>query len=101
MTWVQEIDANWKKFVNYGLNSNQKYTFFYSERHGAHIDGGKPNCDYVPNFTNEIRSFPEEGCYYGKILKFFGMYICNSSTIDKELSIESYLIQLQMLTKMH
>lgn len=71
-TWIQEIDANWQKFVNNGLNSNQKYTFFYSECQGALNGDGEPNMDYAPNFTNENRVFPEEGCYYGNILKYFG-----------------------------
>lgn len=86
-TWVQEIDANWQKFVNNGLNSNQEYTFFYSEQHGAFSDEGKPNIDYVPNFTNEIRLFPEEGCYYGNILKFFG------KKIDSGMNIEFFKIE--------
>lgn len=74
-TWVDEINTNWQKFVNNGLNSNQKYTFFYSERQDALNDKGEPNIDYVPNFTREIRLFPEEGCYYGNIVKYFGKRI--------------------------
>lgn len=70
-TWVKEIGANWQKFVNQGLNKNQKYTVFYSENAGAFDEQNRPNVNYKLNFTNELKMFPEEGCYYGKLLKFY------------------------------
>lgn len=71
-SWVQEIKSNLEKFINKGLNSSQIFTFFYSEREGAIDENGRPNVNYPAIFTNNTTVFPEEGCYYGKISKYFG-----------------------------
>lgn len=70
--WIKEIEVNWKKFINNGLNTNQIYTVFYSRSTDAVDDCGKPNPDFAPMFCNEIKKFPEDGCYFAKIAKYFG-----------------------------
>lgn len=71
-SWINEININWQKFVNNGLNSNQMFSVFYSANAEALDKNGAPNPNFVPTFSNEIKEFPEEGCYFGKILKYFG-----------------------------
>lgn len=70
-TWVKDMEENWQKFINRGLNSSQKFTVYFSNRDEAMIHD-QPDMNYEPVFTNEAKVFPQEGCYYAKILKYFG-----------------------------
>lgn len=69
-TWIMDIEENWEKFVNKGLNSTQKFLCFWSEEKHAQIDG-KPNQNFKPQFNNDVNHvFPSEGCYLGKLVHF-------------------------------
>lgn len=70
--WIKEIDSNWQKFINNGVNSNQLFAVFYSTCPEAMDANGVPNSKFVPKFSDEIKEFPQEGCYFAKILKYFG-----------------------------
>lgn len=75
-SWIKEIDSNWQKFINNGVNTNQVFTVFYSESRDAMDEHGKPNSDYAAKFSDEMKKFPEEGCYFANILKYFGKFSC-------------------------
>lgn len=68
-SWILDVEDNWEKFVNKGLNSTQKFLCFWSEAEHAQIDG-KPNPNFKPQFNNVNHVFPAEGCYFGKLVHF-------------------------------
>lgn len=71
-----------QKFINKGLNSNQVHRVFYTENPFAYMNGqasnqadGEPISNYENlNFSLNADNFPDEGCYKGKLLKFFGKH---------------------------
>lgn len=72
-TWIQSIDEHWEKFVNKSINRNQKFLCFYSERGEAMNEEGKPNSEFVPNFSLCIDpDFPNDGCYMAKLILYKG-----------------------------
>lgn len=71
INWIKGAEDQWDKFVNYGVNSNQKFICFFTMAHDSMDENGKPYIDYPPNFQASMQiDFPEEGCYFAKILKF-------------------------------
>lgn len=87
INWVQDIDKQWEKFVNYGLNSTQKYMCYWSNEKEAVDENGMPNSAFKANFHTgqSVNQFPEPGCYIGRILKFKREYltnICNSNCLQ-------------------
>lgn len=72
--WVQSRGRHWEKFINRGLNKTQEHRIFYSENPLALDDFGRPKNDYEPNFALDADSFPNKGCYTGKIVKFFSKF---------------------------
>lgn len=98
-TWIKEIDSNWEKFVNKGVNTNQLFTIFYSDVRDA-VDGqGKPNPEYAPIFSVELKIFPEEGCYSANILKFFANYEQAVVYRDKRRNINPPVYNTRRLTE--
>lgn len=69
-TWIQGIDDHWEKFVNFSLNHNQTFRCFYSQELNALDVQGQPNVNFVPNFELDLAEFPNEGCYFGKLIFF-------------------------------
>lgn len=71
-TWIRDAKKMLKKFVNYGLNSNQTHLCFWSEHADAKTQDGRPNVDYQPNFDLQLRNeFPcDEGVYRCHVIKF-------------------------------
>lgn len=70
--WVDDDEAQFEKFMNYGINSNQAFRCFYSEKPAVLNRNGIPNA-FHPNFEEypvDGSVFPNEGCYMGKIIKF-------------------------------
>lgn len=69
--WVYQSEKQWQKFVNSGLNINQTHRIFYTENPNAFNEKDEPFEGYVPDFTVNAGEFPDEGCYEGKLVKFF------------------------------
>lgn len=66
--WLDADEKQIEKFINYGLNHNQKYRCYYNVN---------KNFDFEPNFDDfpiENILFPNEGCYIAKIIKFKSKY---------------------------
>lgn len=78
--WVYNLNDQWQKFINSGLNSNQLHRVFYTENSCAYMNNQASNQadgEPIPNYENldftlNADSFPDEGCYCGKLIKFFG-----------------------------
>lgn len=71
ITWVRENEKNLENFVNDGLNSNHTYYCFWSHNDGAIKENVEPNAAYSPRFNIGLENtFPNEGCYLGKIIHF-------------------------------
>lgn len=73
--WIYEIDDNWEKFMNNGLNTTQTFLCYWSSQDGALGEDGVPNHKHKPNFDVNIENnFPcIEGCFHIKLLKYKGM----------------------------
>lgn len=73
-TWIFSIDDHWEKFVNKSLNRNQRFLCFYNGFAQADDDEGRPNVDYVPDFSIPVgRCFPDTGCYYASLVYYKGI----------------------------
>lgn len=67
--WVFDIEEQWERLVNSGINPREKFVGFYSEE--QFDDEGRPNELYIPDWENVLskkQQFPECGCYYLNIL---------------------------------
>lgn len=73
VSWVYQSDKQWEKFVNVGLNSNQAHRIFYTQNADA-WQNDEPLLGYVADFNLNADEFPSNGCYEGKLLKFFGKF---------------------------
>lgn len=81
--WVYKLGDQWQKFINSGLNSNQIHRVFYTENSCAYMNNqasnqadGEPIANYENlDFSLDADIFPDEGCYNGKLIKFFGKLI--------------------------
>lgn len=69
--WVYQHEVQVQKFINKGLNANQIHRIFYTENSRAFEQNGEPSVNYEPDFTFDAVCFPDEGCYDGKLIKFF------------------------------
>lgn len=71
ISWVHNLSAQHEKFMNYGLNCNQKFLCFYTDNLEAFNDDGSPRHDYVPDFDLEMKnSIDGDGCYIAKLRIF-------------------------------
>lgn len=71
VSWVYHNEKQWQKFVNMGLNTNQTHRIFYTKNSAAWKDNDEPIGSYAPDFILDALQFPDEGCYEGKLVKFF------------------------------
>lgn len=71
VNWIMNYTAQWKKFVNRGLNQTQRHRIFYTEDPCAFDENGALLLNFQPNFDLDAVEFPNEGCYDGKLVKFF------------------------------
>lgn len=60
VNWVYQHDKQWPKFVNMGLNPNQKHRVFFTDKW---IENREPIQNYVPDFDLDAEKSPDEGCY--------------------------------------
>lgn len=74
-TWIKDHQTQWVKFVNYGINSGQKYLVYYTTKNESKNENGEPCEFFEANFNLSLNAdSPVEGCYLAKILKYFGKY---------------------------
>lgn len=74
-TWVRGIDQQWKKFLNKSINRNQKYLCFYSDDAHTKDDQGRPNGNFVPDWSSLVTLqavYPTTGCYYANLIAYKG-----------------------------
>lgn len=71
VSWIYQNDKQWQKFVNAGLNTNQTHRIFYTKNPAAWNDNDEPVESYVADFMMDAQEFPDDGCYEGKLVKFF------------------------------
>lgn len=64
--WIYKYNEQVVKFINNGLNQNQKHTIFYTENDNAYNYEKIP----LPNYSG--CSFLRIYIYIGKLIKFFG-----------------------------
>lgn len=78
--WLQNVDALWEGFVNYGINKNIRRTCYYSTQDGAKAANGIPNSNFTPNFdAPRGNQFP---CTEGTFLCRVMMYSCKLDPIE-------------------
>lgn len=78
-TWIHGLSEQLEKFINFGLNKNQKFMAFYTDSADAFDDNGVPRPDFVPDFNLSHRNnFPAEGLYLCKLVKFRGKFYFSS-----------------------
>lgn len=53
------------------LNTNQTHRIFYTENSAAWKDNDEPIESYATDFVFDAQQFPDEGCYEGRLVKFF------------------------------
>lgn len=73
--WVFGIENHWERMVNNGINKNNSFLCFYSEKPDALDAQGRPNEEYIPDWEDflwENKTFPEQGCYKMNILHSTG-----------------------------
>lgn len=51
-TWIKGIKDHDEKFINYGLNTGQKFTCFYTSDKDAFHPNGAPKVNYPIDFGN-------------------------------------------------
>lgn len=70
--WVRGLNDHMENFLNFRINTAQKFLFYFSAEDEA-MDQGRPNENFKPKFHMNIDGvFPDEGCYLGNILKVRG-----------------------------
>lgn len=87
--WVDGNQNQLEKFINYGVNNNQKHRCYFNNN--RNLFDIQPNFDDFPVGNSH---FPDEGCYIGKIVKFKRMYFHYLSTYQHICSISYYFINL-------
>lgn len=75
--WIRDIDDHLEKFINYGINSSQKFLCYYTNNEAAFDNEMRPNPNFQPNFaTRMIDEIDIDGqyggCFVAKLKKFKG-----------------------------
>lgn len=78
--WLKDYERQMAKYVNLGLNRNQKLLAYYSQKQIDEIESGRSALDlaldYPPNFRLNMGAvFPADGCYEVILYKCFGKRI--------------------------
>lgn len=71
--WIKDLIG--AKLKNYGVNSNQKFMVYWSNKSGAVTEQNIPNLQFEPNFSAPLREIFQvdiEACYVCNVLKYFG-----------------------------
>lgn len=81
--WIEKIDEHIEKFLNYGMNSSQRFRCYYTDNQNAFDENGCPKGDWEPDFDletiqNSNGDGPSNGCYVIKLIKFKREYCGNA-----------------------
>lgn len=72
ISWISSVDTLIEYFINYSVNSNKQFSFFWTDNPLAFNNDGLPRTDYLPNVHAGSNSvFPSEGWYRCQIKRFF------------------------------
>lgn len=70
-SWISSADKLIEHFINYSINSNKSFLFYWTGNPQAFHGNGLPRFEYKPNVhavsTNE---FPKEGWYRCQMKRF-------------------------------
>lgn len=81
--WILRIQDHWEKFINNGLNKNQKFVCFWTDNQMAFDENGTPLENFEPNFDASLCDvFPGEGFYIVNLRAFRGNCLLISSLFD-------------------
>lgn len=72
-SWIKDVDEHYEKFMNYSVNSSQKFLCYYTTKETA-FNNGKPKENFPPDFNSNMVSEINadgsfDGCFIGKIKK--------------------------------
>lgn len=102
--WIKDILNHIEKFINNGLNRNQEFSVFWTNRLDAYNENGLPK-PFMTNFnpTAFKPTFPAEGIYGGYLRGFRSKLICYSfdSSFDFSSSIVSTESLIGILLEIH
>lgn len=71
ISWISSASKLIEHFINYSVNSNQKFLFFWTENPEAFNVDGSPRKEYEPNIRASLTAeFPAEGWYSCYIKRF-------------------------------
>lgn len=76
--WIFEYEPQKEKFLNSGLNGNQKHIFFWTTNSVSRLSSGAIRLDFQPNFSHPLNFdniFPAEGCYLCYIVRAKGSFV--------------------------
>lgn len=76
-TWIKDIDDHMEKFLNYGLNTVQRFMCFYTKNELTFDPiNGSPYENYPANFDLPLNNtIDDEGFYTCQLKKFKSKYI--------------------------
>lgn len=72
--WINDVGQHLEKFINNGLNKNQRYLLYYTTKEAAFI-GDRPDKNYSPDFNRALvtkvnRNGEFDGCFFGFLVHF-------------------------------
>lgn len=83
VNWIKDNKSQIVKYINRGLNSNQKLLGYFSQRRFNEIQNGQNPSDFQPNFSLPMGTeFPGDGCYFVLPKKCFENLAEASSLVD-------------------
>lgn len=72
--WINDVGNHLEKFINNGLNKNQRFLCYYTTKAAAFI-GDQPDKNHAPNFglalvTKTDQNTDFDGCFFGLLVHF-------------------------------
>lgn len=100
--WILNVEDHFEKFLNYGVNSNQKFVCFWSNSPAARDENGIIDLDSPADFFASRNSiFPADGCYDCQIRKAKGNFSSIYSQIFRVICwYFSYTLHFYKLTSL-
>lgn len=79
-SWIKNIRDHYEKFLNYTVNSSQKFLCFYTTNEAAFDMNNLPKIDFEVDFSSNLVTEINtdgtfNGCFIGRIKKVKGEYI--------------------------
>lgn len=83
INWIKDSRTELVKYVNCGLNTNQKLLAYFSQTRFIEIQNGANPLNFTPNFNLSMNiQFPGDGCYLVLQKMCFGNFNDASRYID-------------------